>query len=209
MAVLPPLATVADLATLLGRTFTTEEEARAQALLDQASSAVRAYLRQDVSLLTTTDTFTLQRSDRQHLSAPFGHQAHGQVLLPQRPVVEVTEVQVNGTVTADWWLDDGVLRVRSAPWQGPPGAHRPPQVTVIYTHGWDPVPGDITAIVMQAANRVLVNPSQIRSHTVGGEATTYLIPTTGEALGVLLSRTEQRVLDRYRRTSGTVRVRPL
>ncbi|URN11366.1 hypothetical protein LUW77_03490 [Streptomyces radiopugnans] len=78
-----------------------------------------------------------------------------------------------------------------------------------YTHGWDPVPGDIAAIVMQAANRALVNPSQIRSESVGSESTTYLIPASGEALGVLLSNTEKRVLDRYRRTSGTVRIRPL
>jgi hypothetical protein len=41
---------------------------------------------------------------------------------------------------------------------------------------------------------------------VGGESVTYLIPAVGEYLGVLLSRTEQKVLDRYRRTAGSVRV---
>lgn len=201
MAVLPSLATVADLAALLGRTFTTEQEAQAQALLDQASSIVRAYVRQDITQATTTDTFTMRRAD------PLLHRCGGVVTLPQRPVVDVDTVSVNGTAVTDWWQEGSDLLVRAWAWGQPPAAHRAPQVTVTYTHGWDPVPGDIQAIVMQAANRVMVNPGQIRSETVGGESVTYLIPATGEALGVLLSRTEQKVLDRYRRTSGSVQVR--
>lgn len=201
MAVLPPLATVADLATLLGRTFTTEQEQQAQALLDQASSVVRAYVRQDITRATTTDTFTMRRAD------PVLHRCSGLITLPQRPVVDITEVKVDGTVSADWWQEGSELLVRGWTWDLPPAAHRPPQVTVTYTHGWDPVPGEIQAIVMQAANRVIVNPSGIRSETVGGESVTYLIPAVGEYLGVLLSKTEQRVLDRYRRTAGSVRLR--
>ncbi|MFD7996838.1 hypothetical protein [Streptomyces mexicanus] len=201
MAVLPSLATVADLAMLLGRSFTPEQEQQAQALLDQASSVVRAYIRQDITRATTTDAFTLRRVD------PLRYGCVGAVTLPQRPVEEVTLVEVDGVATADWWLDGSELLVRGWSWDLPPAAHQPPRVAVTYTHGWDPVPGDIQAIVMQAANRVLVNPRQIRSEAVGGESVTYLIPATGEALGVLLSKVEMRVLDRYRRTSGTIRVR--
>ncbi|MEU7149210.1 hypothetical protein AB0B15_14410 [Streptomyces sp. NPDC045456] len=198
---LPPLATAADLAVLLGRTFTPAQEAQAQALLDQASSVIRGYLRQDITRATTTATFTMRRPDPLRSCA-------GVVTLPQRPVEEVITVAVNGMATSGWWLDGTDLLVRAWTWDHPPAAHHPPRVTVTYTHGWDPVPGDIAAIAIQAANRVLVNPTQVRSETVGGEAVTYLVPTTGEALGVLLSRTEMRVLDRYRRTAGTVRVRP-
>lgn len=205
--VLPSLATVADLAAMLGRTFTPAQEAQAQSLLDQASSIVRAYVRLDISRATTTDMFTMRWPDRQHLGTPFDCNRHGQVTLPQRPVKEVASVKVNGTATQDWWLEQGQLFLQSVPWLGPPGAHQAPQVEVTYTHGWDPVPGDIAAIVLQAANRVVVNPSGIRSETVGGESVTYLIPATGENLGVLLSRTEMRVLDRYRRTAGSVRLR--
>lgn len=201
MAVLPSLVTVADLAAVLGRTFSAAEEAQAQALLDQASSVVRAYVRQDITQATTTDTFTMRRPD-----LPYG--CGGEVMLPQRPLQQVTRVEVDSVLTEDWWLDGDRLLLRTGTWAWPPDVHQPPQVEVTYTHGWDPVPGDIAAIVMQAANRSLVNPSQVRSETVGGESTTYLIPTTGEALGVLLSRTEMRVLDRYRRTAGSVRVRP-
>jgi hypothetical protein len=204
MPVLPSLATVDDLATVLGRTFTTAEADQAQALLDQASSVVRSYLRLDVTRATTTDTFRVSRADNSR------YDCGGLVVLPQRPVDDVTSVEINGTAVENWWLEGATLLLTTAHW--PPrwtsGAHGPPRATVTYTHGWDPVPGDIAAIVMQAANRALVNPSQIRSESVGSESTTYLIPTTGEALGVLLSRTEKRVLDRYRRTSGTVRVRP-
>jgi hypothetical protein len=199
--VLPSLATVADLATLLGRTFTPEQEQQAQALLDQASSVVRAYMRQDITRATTTDTFTLRRAD------PLLHRCGGVVTLPQRPVVDITEVKVDDTVTADWWQDGNDILVRPWAWDRPPAAHRPPRVTVTYTHGWDPIPGDIQAITMQAANRVLVNPSQLRAETVGGESVTYLVPNGGEALGVLLSELEKRVLNRYRRTSGTIRLR--
>lgn len=200
---LPALATVADLAATLGRSFSEAEQMQAQALLDQASSVVRGYLRQDITRTTTELAVPLQRTHRDGL-----YGCGGQVTLPQRPVEAVTDVEVNGLATLDWWLDGQTLLVRSAPWEYPPAAHGPPVVTVTYTHGWAEVPGDIAAIVMQAANRGMVNPGQLRSETVGGESTTYLIPTTGEALGVLLSRTEMRVLDRYKRTSGTVRVRP-
>lgn len=201
MALLPSLATVADLATLLGRTFTPEQEQQAQALLDQSSSVVRAYVRQDITRATTTDTFTMRRAD------PLLHRCGGIVTLPQRPIVDVATVLVNGVEVFDWWLDGSELLVRTWAWDRPPSAHQPPQATITWTHGYDPVPGDIQAIVMQAANRVIVNPSGIRSETVGGESVTYLIPAVGEYLGVLLSKTEQRVLDRYRRTAGSVRLR--
>lgn len=202
MALLPSLVTVADFAATLGRTFTDEQRQQAQALLDQASGVVRAYVRQDITRATTTDTIRMRRADHAL------HRCGGSVLLPQRPVEDVETVKIDGTVTEDWWLDGSMLLLRTGPWARPAGAHQPPLVAVTYTHGWDPVPGDIAAIVMQAANRVMVNPSQIRSETVGGESTTYLLPATGEALGVLLARAEMKVLDRYRRTAGTVRVRP-
>ncbi|KUL59681.1 hypothetical protein ADL32_19125 [Streptomyces albidoflavus] len=201
MAVLPSLVTVAELAALLGRTFTPAQEAQAQALLDQASSVVRAYVRQDLTRATSTLTVSMRRAD------PVLHRCGGLVTLPQRPVVDVESVSVDGVSTQDWWQEGQEILLRSGAWSSPPTAHRPPQVTVTYTHGFDPAPGDIKAIVAQAANRVMVNPGAVRSETVGGESVTYLIPATGEALGVLLSRTEQRVLDRYRRTSGTVQVR--
>ncbi len=192
MAVLPSLATVADLATRLNRTFTPQQEAQVQALLDDASSTVRAFTRQDLTRATTTDTFTMRRAD------PVLHQCAGIVTLPQRPVVDIDTVTIDGSTSSDWWQDGQDLLLRSWSWDQPPTVHRAPQVTVTYTHGWDPIPGEITAIVLQAVNRVLVNPSQVRSETVGGESVTYLIPTTGEALGVLLSRTEEKVLKKYR-----------
>ncbi|MGY1579148.1 hypothetical protein [Streptomyces sp. MN13] len=192
MAVLPPLATVADLATRLNRTFTPEQELQVQALLDDASSAVRSFTRQDITRATTTETLTMRRAD------PVLHRCAGIVTLPQRPVIDIEAVAINGTASSDWWQDGQDLLLRAWSWDGPPAANRPPQVSVTYTHGWDPVPGEIKAVVLQAANRMLVNPAQVRSETVGGESVTYLIPTTGEALGVLLSRTEERVLKRYR-----------
>jgi hypothetical protein len=201
VTVLPSLATVADFAVILGRTFTPSQETQAQALLDQSSSVIRAFLRQDITYATTTDVFTMRRAD------PLRDRCSGVVTLPQRPVAAVTRVEVDGIQTHDWWLEGEELRVRGWNWGHPPAVHTPPQVTVTYTHGYDPVPADLAVIAMQAANRVMVNPSAIRSETVGGISTTYLIPGTGEALGVLLSKTEQKVLARYRRASGTIRLK--
>lgn len=203
---LPALATTADLAVLQGRALSGPEEEQAQLMLDLASGAVRSYLRQDISHATTTLTVLLQRADRR---MPHSYGCGGQIRLPQRPVHEVASVKVAGVATHDWWWEGETLLLRSGLWLQPPAAHGPPQVEVVYTHGWDPVPADIRSVVLQAANRSMVNPSQVRSETVGGESVTYLIPTSGEALGPLLSKTEMRALDRYKRTAGTVRVQPL
>ncbi|MEU0670359.1 hypothetical protein ABZ508_33350 [Streptomyces lavendulocolor] len=198
---LPPLATVADLAAMLGRTFTPVQEAQAQALIEQASAVVRAHLRQDITRATSTVELPMRRAD------PVLSRYGGVISLPQRPVVDVTAVSINGTATSDWWLDGAEVLVRSWAWLDPPAAHQAPRVTVTYTHGYEEVPGDIAAVVLQAANRAIVNPAQIRSETVGGESVTYLMPNGGEALGVLLSGLEKKALGRYRRTSGTVRLR--
>jgi hypothetical protein len=195
------LATVADLAAMLGRTFTPTQEAQAQALIEQASAVVRAYLRQDITRATSTVELPMRRAD------PVPSRYGGVISLPQRPVEDVTAVSINGTATSDWWLDGSEILVRSWTWAHPPAAHQAPRVTVTYTHGYEEVPGDITAIVLQAANRAIVNPAQVRSETVGGESVTYLMPNGGEALGVLLSGLEKKALTRYRRTSGTVRLR--
>lgn len=198
MALLPPLATVAQLGALLGQDLSGRLD-QATVLLDMASDVVRGYTRQEFTLGTTTMTVPLRRSD------PLGGHCLAEVVLPQRPVLDVTSVLVDGTVPTDWWWRDDRVYLPHILWRH--GQHRPPQASVTYEHGFDPVPGNVTAVVLQSAARVLVNPLQIRSEVVGGVSTVYAVPVGGEALGVLLTKAEREVLNDYRRRGGTVRMR--
>lgn len=199
MALLPSLVTVQELGAMLGQDLTAARLNQATVLLDMASDVVRGYLRQEISHTTSTITVPLRRPD------PLEHPYRAEVVLPQRPVVDVTAVTVDDVVPVRWWWRGDRVELPATLWRS--GQHRPPLVEVTYEHGWDPVPGDIKAVVMQSAARVLVNPGQIRSEVVGGVSTVYAVPVSGESLGVLLTAAERRTLNGYRRGVGTVRVR--
>src|SRR4051812_38291064 len=77
-----PLASSTDLSDRLGRPLTVAEEARAQALLVDASALVRAYTGQD---FTRTDNETVVMRAQQ-----------GEIRLPKRPVIDVTAVVAVG-----------------------------------------------------------------------------------------------------------------
>lgn len=198
MALLPPLATVTQLGALLGQDLSGRLD-QATVLLDMASNVVRGYTKQDFTLGTTTMAVPLRRAD----PLEGGHLA--EVVLPQRPVIDVTEVLVDGLPPTDWWWRDDRVYLPRILWRH--GQHRPPRASVTYEHGFDPIPGNVSTIVLQSAARVLVNPSQIRSEVVGGVSTVYAVPVGGEALGVLLTKAEREVLNDYRRRGGTIRVR--
>lgn len=199
MALLPPLATAEQLGAMQGQVLTGDRLAQATVLLEMASDEVRGYLKQEVTAGTSTITVPLRRSD------PYEDPCRAEVWLPQRPVNDVTAVTVDGEVPVRWWWQGDRVYVPYTLWRS--GQHRPPQVQVTYEHGWDPVPGDIRNVVLQAAGRVFVNPSQIRSEVVGGISTVYAVPVSGQALGVLLTSAEEKTLDRYKRRAGTTRVR--
>jgi hypothetical protein len=200
------LASPDDLKARLGRDLTVEEAARAEALLDDASAAVRGY---------TGQTFELVEDDEIVLRA-----VGGRITLPGRPVQEVARVEVIGGsealpdfTTADW-LFDGIDTIRvgegvciinlpEAWWDedGYPGTYR-----VTYSHGYATVPADVLGVVCGMVLRVMANPSGYRSETVGSYSVTYAVPATGEQLGVNLTRYEAKALDRYRRKATTVKV---
>src|SRR5690606_36466189 len=96
-----PLATVEDLEARLGRELTSEEAARANALLADASALIRGWTRQDFTL-TLGDVITLR---------PVGTV----VRLPQRPVQAVTAVVAVGGSEA---IPDVPLPVGSWTWDG-------------------------------------------------------------------------------------------
>lgn len=90
------------------------------------------------------------------------------LLLPAAPVVAVTEVKLDDVAITDWELaEDGRLRR----WSGWPNAYR--NVAVTYTHGYDPVPEDVSDAVLDAAEGTLNANPGVTSMAVGGESVTF------------------------------------
>ena len=170
-------ATHQDLAARLGVTLTSDEQTRATALLALASGLIRSVARQRIELVED-DTLTIRGS------------GESTYLLPERPVVSVSSVTINGTAAdaATWWLEDDTL-VRP----GGFGSTRWPLV-IVYTHGYpaDEIPEAIKAVCLEAVVRVWVNPGSVVSERVGSEQTTYTLQ--GAPTGLLLTADERRAV---------------
>ncbi|MGW1277587.1 hypothetical protein ACWD4V_11615 [Streptomyces tsukubensis] len=178
--VLPPLATLDQLAGWMQRERA-ELPAGAALVLDVASSVVRGEARQGF----TRGTSAVALEPRGQL-----------VVLPQRPVISVQRVIRGGRM-----LDPGEYRWRNAElWLHQLG-HGPVYVT--YTHGYATVPGDVLAVVLTLAARVLGNPRDLRQESVGSVSVTY----SAETIGASLAPADRDLLARYRRRVAVVKLR--
>lgn len=194
---MPPLANAADLAVRLGRSFTSAEQAQAQALLEEASATIRSYTRQDLDRVTTTDELPGTWSRR--------------LVLPQRPVHSVLLVVIDGLAVTDWERVGAVL-YRSGGWGR---RHReyvdnlygrlwmwqqtstPARVVVTYEHGYDQTPADLKAVCVAKAARLWANPTGANSLRIGDYAASH-------NHGADFTRDELRILNRYRPRSTSV-----
>ncbi len=88
------------------------------------------------------------------------------IVLPHPPVITVASFQVDG-VDADYDIDDS-----GRYWPRVSGD----QITVTYTHGYDPIPGTVKLVVARLANRIVRNP-QMRNSYTGPEALNYQTPS--------------------------------
>ncbi|MGW6754525.1 hypothetical protein [Streptomyces sp. NPDC055006] len=111
--------------------------------------------------------------------------------LPLRPVVSVDSVTRDG-VPVDFAWDDETERLCV-------GGCAP--VSVAFTYGYAQVPGDVVAVVLTAAQRVLTNPNDLRQETVGSVSVTY----AAETIGASLSPADKDLLARYRRRVAVVK----
>ncbi|MEU9047501.1 MULTISPECIES: hypothetical protein [unclassified Kitasatospora] len=177
MTALPPLATVDQLATWLQRTPAELPEGAAL-VLDVASRIVRTEARSDFTRRSTTAMFNPR---------------DGVIRLPLRPVVSVDAVTVAGGVVepSGWLLVGDRLRVLRYP-------HTPALVT--YTSGYSVVPGDVLAVTLTLAARIINNPADLRQEAVGGVSVTY----ASETIGASLAEAERDQLSRYRRRVSMV-----
>lgn len=123
-------ATAAQLATRLGRTFTSTETSQATALLADAT----AFLQEELGgqlIESGTTTFTVQADP-----------CETRIRLPQWPLRSLTSVTLNGsTVTTEVEHRDGYL-YRSGGWL-PQSGDQFADVTVTYAYGYSSVPAEL------------------------------------------------------------------
>lgn len=185
-----PLASATDLSDRLGRPLTSIEEARAQALLVDASAKVRSYTKQ---AFTRTDNETLVVRAQQ-----------GEIRLPQRPVLDVTAVVAIGAGGAPdlpvvGWQWDGLDIIRTAVdspiinlpelWyeddvEAYPGTYR-----VTYSHGAAQVPDDIVGVVARMVLRTLTAPT-VAGGVTGETIGPYSYRTDGSGVGTAVVMTD-------------------
>jgi hypothetical protein len=200
------LATIDDLESRLGRDLSEIEQARAEALLNDASAMIRAYTGQEFDEVTG-DVAVLRAQS-------------GVVRLPQRPVTAVSSVVALGgglapDVTVTDYVFDGIDQIRigegayvinlPAIWwddDGYPGTFR-----VTYDHGYPTVPADVVAITCGMVLRTLTAPTSqggVTSETIGSYSYRLDAPDTG--LLVTMTKDDRQALARYRRTEAMIKV---
>lgn len=119
------------------------------------------------------------------------------LILPAVPVVAVTSVQVDGeelAADAYEWSADGLLE-RAELWP-----RRRRAIRVVYSHGYDPIPGPVSAAVIQAAHLALVVEPGVSSLSVGGMSISYGTSFGGSVAGATTSWTA--AVEAYRINRG-------
>lgn len=197
-------ASVPELCDLMGKALE-PDDARASLLLELSTQAIKDAARQ---------TFALVIDDQVTL-----YETHGrrEIKLPERPVLDVSSVQLNGlnltgyTVTKRGvrWLWGDPFQIEGYSINAPElEADGEPVVTVTYSHGYalavgeipeenplgiELLPGSIKGICLAAAARAFQNPQGIVQESVGIREVQY-----GGALGVALTDDEKKTLARIR-----------
>lgn len=184
------LATLEQLAARATQAF---DEARATAVLDDVSAAVRNYTGQTVTAETTTDRFVVRNF---------------KVRLPQRPVSEVSDVSdIDGAALTYSWdgLETIVVPRRTVDqFDYDVPLISPPVVDVTYSHGYETVPDDLVAVVCNVAARALAEGPEmagVTQESVVSYSVSYGPIGASGPLGFFAAET--RVLDRYRRAGVT------
>jgi hypothetical protein len=190
---LPSLATITDLEAYLGRTVT--DPAQAQALLDNASGAVRRLCGQTISLVI---------GDVEIHDAPYSRY----LLLREIPVLAVASIVSEGMT-----LDPSTYRVATrtgAIWANSPfgwgwGSSLTwpdwsdrQSIVVTYDHGYAEIPPDVVGVVCAMTDRALAGAGGggIKMELIGGYR--YDLGPNADIGGVGLSSAEAEIIDSYR-----------
>ncbi|TDE02839.1 hypothetical protein [Jiangella asiatica] len=188
------LATPDDLRTLLGLDATQLPDAEANLLLAMATSEVQAAAGQDLvqvvddhlDIMGTTDSW---------------------LALPQRPVTDVTLVQIDGQDVTDW-RRFGSRLWRTCGWA--PCAYEPSQVSLVYTHGYPP--GDpalelAKSLTLTLAAAINASPDGVTAGFSIDDYREQMVQTSGDGATNLLPKLSQALLRRtYGGRAGLVRI---
>lgn len=188
-------ATVTELSDHMGVAID-PEDSRSFALLEAATALIRSRTGQYISFV---------EDDDQELRGNWTDR----LWLPQKPVVDVSEVSVRhqgemaattldvSAYTVDrrgllqrldgwWWGHDP-----AGCWGGPAG-----QVLVTYSHGYTTVPEDIRAATLALASRAMSNPDGAESESIGSYSITYAKAESSIA-DVGITGMESAVIEKY------------
>jgi hypothetical protein len=196
----------ADLAARLGLALTPAEQTRADALLTLASGLIQDETKQAISLVAN-DVYT----------RPGDYDTR--VRLPERPVVSVASVVLNGQALVagtDFFVDhDEIVRMNwssiiqdssfGMPWAG--FGFPWWNLVVTYTHGYAVVPNLVKTVCMEMVTRVWTNPGAVIQTSIGNEQTVYA-PYAAPPRGLMLTDIEKTELNKLlRRHSGSIAMR--
>lgn len=172
-------------------TWDSDTQAQAQQVLDLAIGRVEDEVGQ--SLPQATETVTLDGTGTK------------QLVLPRWPVTAVSSVTVDGDTLDfddDWrWSRTGVLWRIDDWW---PEENEPRHIDVEFTAGWNPVPGDVRAVILRMAGSAWHRPipgdqseAGLTQETVGSWSRSWARPRDLIAM-LSFSPDEYRILSRYR-----------
>lgn len=208
-----PLALTTDLEELLGRSLTPTEARQAPGLLRSASTRVRAFCR--------------QQFDRKDDDVVILRPVDDKLRLPERPVLDVTLVELVGSntipdIAVPGWTFDGIDTINIAGLNSNTFVALPAwwddldrgltTYRVTYSHGYDQYPEVVRDVTASAALRTLLSPTPVESQTqltVGQYSEQFQQAAGTPGRAVRLSAVDKRdLIDAgFRRTAGTIQVR--
>jgi hypothetical protein len=181
------LAAISDVEALVGRDFSSGESARAETLLEMASGIVRGWTGQHLEYVAN-DTVDVTAD------------VDGDLWLPERPVVAVISVTVDGTVlaaSAYEWFPSGQLVRGWSWWSSSP-------VTVVYSHGFQTIPSDIVYVVADMVRAAMFGPAPgLRAASVDDVNVQW---NDSAPAGLMLTAEHERRLRRFRRVPTSIPV---
>lgn len=158
----PTLGSPEGYALFQGVTLTDDELPRVDVQVQLAAAYVRRRTGQTLTLVDDDELTIDGTGDRL-------------VFLPERPVIDVTAVEVDGEtwelgVDYEWSERRGKLVALGGCW---PRGWR--NITITYSHGYATIPLDIQGLIYGLARRALDNPAgqSVRSESLGQYSVTY------------------------------------
>lgn len=129
--------------------------------------------------------------------------------LPQHPVVSIASITQYDTGDPITYVWDGLNTVIFWGWPNRFDINLtgwfPPVANITYTHGYDPVPDDIVAVVAQMAGRAYGLPateSGINQESLGAYSVSYGTAAASGGVGMLPD--ERTIVRRYRRPRAPI-----